>query len=384
MRHKLLLAVATLVIACLSLPLRATTVSSPSEDQEEAFKKERRIFLWDVTISMVGATRDASFPKGTKRSKPSFDYAKSGFPYYNASKDIFDKTRETLIKLISQVQNESTEIIVLPFRNDIVGEFKANATAAGKEQLCNQIMNWKDLKPGGTYTATCIKKAVSYFTPDRINRLVLLTDGEPSDNEGSKLISFLQNWRGHKETRGNGNYLVYVMLTDEANGEVGNTIIEESKKNPEQITVITPEDDISEMVFISIGHNASIHVRDYFDGKVSTNGKGVIDIPCYIVEGQAIPDNSFFHFTTEENDFVEIDPSAAVRVSEGKLRVPFTLEKSFEENLATLPSDHDMTINISCEKDAACKSIEITGSRAISVSLVMKPEPRVKISWSTK
>ena len=97
MRHKLLLAVATLVIACLSLPLRATTVSSPSEDQEEAFKKERRIFLWDVTISMVGATRDASFPKGTKRSKPSFDYAKSGFPYYNASKDIFDKTRETLI-----------------------------------------------------------------------------------------------------------------------------------------------------------------------------------------------------------------------------------------------------------------------------------------------
>ena len=384
MRHNLLLAVATLVIACLSLPLGATSVSSPSEDQDETFKKERRIFLWDVTISMVGATRDASCPKGTKRSKPSFDFAKSGFPNYNAKKDIFDKTRETLIKLISQIQNESTEIIVLPFRNEIVGEFKANATAAGKEQLCNQIMGWNDLRPGGTYTATCIQKAVGYFTPDRINRLVLLTDGEPSDNEGPRLISFIQNWKGQKETQGNGNYLVYVMLTDEANGDVGNTIIKESIKNPEQITVIPPDGDISEMVFISIGHNASIHVRDYFDGKVATNGKGAIEIPCNLVEGTAIPDNSIFHFSIEPNDFVDIDPSVTVRVTDGKLIVPFTLKKSFEENLATLPSDNDTLITMSCEKDPSSKSIEISGSRSVVVSLVMKPEPRVKINWSTK
>jgi hypothetical protein len=382
MKYSLFLSIAILVMGMSCFSAGAVTASAQQREQDDSFKKERRIFLWDVTISMVGATHDASCPKGTKRTKPDFDYAKSGWNY-NQKKDIFDATRKTLIDMVMQVQKESTEIIILPFRNEIVGEFKANATAAGKNQLRDQIMNWNGLQSGGTYTATCLQKAVNYFTQDRINKLILLTDGEPSDNEGSKLLNFLQNWKGNKETQGSGNHLVYVMLTDEANGSIGSAI-EDLAKYDSNIIVVPPGTDIGEMVFISVGPNASIYVRDYFDGKLATNGKGSIEIPCISQDNLPIPDNSVFHFSIEENEFVEINPAAPVKVVDGKFVIPITLKKSFEDNLATLPSASDLTLVATCSKDATCSDLVEVSSPSTVISLVMKVEPRVTISWSTK
>lgn len=350
---------------------------------EESFKKERRIFLWDVTISMVGATRDGANPEGQKRRNPDFEYSRSGFPYYNQSKDIFDRTREDLLKMIMQIQSESTEVIVLPFRNEIVGEFRANATEAGKRQLRDQIMGWNDLMPGGTFTATCLRRAVGFFTPDRVNRLILLTDGEPSGNEGDQLLSFIRNWDGNKETRGEGNYLVYVMLTDEANGNIGERIIEESERN-DDISVITPDTPISEHSFVSIARNASIHVRDYFDGKSAKNGRGVLEVSYSHVDGPEIDEDAVFHFSVEDNDYVSVDSTLAVRPSDGKLLVPFTLKKSFDENLSELPHDHNMMIEMTCSKDPACRNLDIAGKKTVFVSLVIKPEPRLEIRWSAK
>ena len=207
-RHFLYFA-ACLTVFSLCCPFSAMAADHEEDSGlEESFKKERRIFLWDVTISMVGATRDGANPEGQKRRNPDFEYSRSGFPYYNQSKDIFDRTREDLLKMIMQIQSESTEVIVLPFRNEIVGEFRANATEAWKRQLRDQIMGWNDLMPGGTFTATCLRRAVGFFTPDRVNRLILLTDGEPSGNEGDQLLSLIRNWDGNMETRGEGNYLV--------------------------------------------------------------------------------------------------------------------------------------------------------------------------------
>lgn len=351
-----------------------------NDEQEDAFKKERRIYLWDVTISMVGATKSPEFPTGGKRSAPDFDYAKSGFPNYNAEKNIFDGTREKLIKLIYQIQNESTEIIVLPFRNGIVGEFKANATAEGKEQIKNQIMTWNDLQPGGTFTATCLENAVNkYFTKDRINRLFLLTDGEPSNDEGTKLIDYLNKWKGVKETKGQSCYLVYVMLTDEAYNED----IMEIGKNSDGDIIVT--NSFEEPVWLSIGHNVSIYVRDYLDGKASSDGKGKIEIPYTFVAGTEIPENSVFFFSVEDNDFLTIDSSIPIRPSGGKFLIPFSLVKTLDENLKELPQDYDYVINGEIIKSPEANSnVDITGSNVVGISLVMKSEPRVSISWSKK
>jgi len=377
MKHHLLLFFSVFFIVVASFTVSAAqTQPSKQEQPDEQFKKERRIFLWDVTISMVGATQDSSCPKAKKRSNPSYAY-NQGYPNYNAKKDIFDKTREKLVEMIYQTQNESTELIVLPFRNGIVDIFRFDdATAASKENLKNQIMNWNDLQAGGTFTATCLKEAVNkYFTRDKINRLFLLTDGEPSSNEGSELINFLENWKGVKETKGPSSYLVYVMLTDEAYNEKIETI---GKNSGGDITVTT---SFEEPVWLSIGHSAEIHIRDIINGKNASK----IGVPYSFVTGKEIPENSIFHFILEENDYIFIDPATQVKPIGGKLSVPFTLKMSLEDYLAQLPKDNSLILNATCEKDPESnKNIEITGSNTVEISLVIKSEPRVSISWSKK
>ena len=379
MKKFLILTAALMFLGGYAWNASAASAPSPEEEQEETFKKERRIFLWDVTISMVGATQNSSCPKASKRTNPDYAY-NEGYPNYNAEKDIFNETRDKLIKMIYQIQNESTEIIVLPFRNGIVGEFRANATAAGKEQLKNQIMGWNNLHAGGTFTATCLKDAVNkYFTKDKINRLFLLTDGEPSGNEGSQLLSYIKNWRGIKETKGSSSYLVYIMLTDEAYNE---DILEVGENSNGDITVTTSFD---EPVWLSISHNASIHVRDFLDGKISNNGKGSFDVPYTYITGNQIPENSVFHFAVEENDYIAIDPTVPVRPANGKFSVPFSLKQDLAYCLANLSQDYNLVLTAECTKDPSSnKNIVITGSNVIEVALVIKSEPRVTISWTKK
>ena len=373
---KLLLCLSTILILW---PARIPVLAQ--EQVNDFAKKERRIFLWDVTISMVGATQNSACVKGTKRSKPSFDYANSGFPYYNKDKDIFDTTRETLLKLIDDIKTESTEIIVLPFRNDIVGEFKAFATAEGKDQLRKQIMGWDDLQVGGTFTGTCLEKAIRLFTEDKKNQVVLLTDGEPSGNEGTILLNILKAWKGGQQTRIK-NRLVYVMLTQEAEGELSQVIKDIADNSDGQISVITPKESIAETVYIILGNKTSLHVRDFAsDGISSKDGSGTIGL-SYTTEGPAIPRGYSVHVTVEENDFVIID--ADVSPENGKFTIPFRLKKNLDENLASLPLDSNLTLVMNFENNKDFPNVRIVDGYTAGLELVLRPEPRVSISWSLK
>lgn len=360
----------------IAMPFRAeASMTDQSESGKIIPKKERRIFLWDVTISMVGATREDGV-KGMKRSNPDLKYDTiTPFSNYNASKDIFDKTRQTLINLIDGIRTESTEVIVLPFRHEIAGVYKSDATAKGKANLKKYIMEWNDLQVGGTFTGSCLQKALSYFTPDRRNHVILLTDGEPSDGEGPKLLRILDNWNGDKETKGIGDRLTYVMLTDEAfNEDIKNRA--DSNRN---ITVILPGESIEEMCSLSIGHNTSIHVRDFFDGTVALNGKGTFELP-FTFEGPAIPKDYKLHLSIEDNDFVDVETD--VKVIGNKFVIPFTLKKTLAENITELPHDSNLTLVLTMKEDSVFKNVNIVDGHEATVELVLKAEPRVKISWS--
>ena len=373
MRISLLLIIASLFLCSFSASSTDYTMIIDDE-QEVVYKKERRIFLWDVTISMVGATRNDAYPKGTKRTNPTFDYSKSGFPYYIQENDIFDTTRETLIKLIRQTQKESTEIIVLPYRNGIVGSFVASASEAGKNQLEKQILTWNDLKPGGTFTFTSLKEALNYFTPDRRNHLILLTDGEPTGDEKEKLVNFIHGWVYEKEVHGEGDHFTYVMLTDEAKG-IAKDLEKFDGKGDFDIT-----DNIEETFFLSLSRSISIYVRDHFNGKLSNNGTGVMEISYDVTDGLALPEGSSFSFEIEDNEYIDIDSSAIITATDGKFTIPFALKKSSAEEYLGLSDDSVIELTCISKNDG----VKIVENDTVSLSLIIKPEPRVKISWSTK
>ena len=169
------------------------------------------------------------------------------------------------------------------------------------------------------------------------------------------------------------------MLTDEAYND---DIIAVGNNSGGDITVTK---NFNEPIWLSINHSISIHVRDFFDGKVSNSGKGSFDVPYTYITGSQIPDNSIFHFAIEGNDFIAIDPSIPVRPADGKFTVPFSLKQDLAYCLANLPQDYNAVFTATCIKDSnSNENVTITGSNVVEIALVIKSEPRVSISWSTK
>ena len=82
--------------------------------QQSRFKNERRIYLWDVTLSMKGVGRQPT-------------------------PNIFDKVVDALEKDINSINDEQTEILVLPFQTSILDCWKTLATSTGKKSLIDKL-----------------------------------------------------------------------------------------------------------------------------------------------------------------------------------------------------------------------------------------------------
>ena len=346
--------------------------------------KERRIFLWDVTISMVGATNTSpDRVAATPRVNPKFDYA--GF-MYDSNRDIFDHTRQELLNMIDDIKSEECEIVVVPYTKDIQEPFWVkSATAADKERIKKMVMGWDNLKPGGTYTGTCLQKVITqYFSADRANRVVLLTDGRPDD--GEILYRILREWdHTNPETRYHNSRLVYVMLTEQAVDQNAKEIIEEG--DGDSTTLIEPGESLSERLVFNLSDNLlSLYLSDYSDdGFVAAGGN--FEIGCNHIMG---PDSRLGEvickFSCEDNPLISIAPTAVKLDENGKFIVPFTFKGKDREYYFNELHATGLVGNVllSCKLDSSCKDIAIEGSNEVLVEVVVKPEPRVVISLSKK
>jgi len=131
-----------------------------------AQKPKNRIILWDVTQSMRGSTS----------SDPSTDYG------YEASKDIDQKVRAALIKIIDSTKDDEGGFKICPFGTKIweYKDFPNNVT--GRENLKNYIKQYKiDKKPQG-FTNICSAWTEAMTTlldhdQNKQNLIILFTDG---------------------------------------------------------------------------------------------------------------------------------------------------------------------------------------------------------------
>ena len=127
--------------------------------QQNQFKNERRIYLWDVTLSMKG--------KGT-----------GGTP------DIYDKVVAALEEDINSICDEHTEIWVLPFQTSVLEKWTEKATVAGKKNLISKIKAYNNEQITYTNIASPMEYAMyNLMTPDKRDVLILLTDGVHNDAE---------------------------------------------------------------------------------------------------------------------------------------------------------------------------------------------------------
>ncbi|MDR2292617.1 MAG: hypothetical protein LBE11_03990 [Prevotellaceae bacterium] len=168
-------------------------------------KGERRIYLWDVSLSMKGKAKQAD-------GKP--------------TPNIYDDVVDALCKSVNNLINENTEIIVLPFYNGIdesgiIGPL--NASEEGKNKITGKIRRYSNNKIDYTNICGAIASVMNhYLDHDKRNIVYLFTDGQQETSWNKPLPDVLREWRFKAS---DDDYFLYVMLTQDAhNAEIIETL----------------------------------------------------------------------------------------------------------------------------------------------------------------
>lgn len=117
-------------------------------------KKNNHIFIWDVTLSMKG---------------------------YNDSPDIYKDVVEVMVNTLADIEEDGSDIYIIPFQDAVLETYTQKATATGKQNAIDYVKNFNN--ENVTYTNICIawEKAMDLLDSQNKNFLYLLTDGEQSD-----------------------------------------------------------------------------------------------------------------------------------------------------------------------------------------------------------
>lgn len=313
-----------------------------------AFKDVRQTYLWDVTLSMKG---------------------------YNGAPNIYKDVVDIMVKDIQSIDNERTEIVVIPFQNtEKCDVWRAYATPAGKKELIGKIRAYKN----DNVTNTCISKPLEYvlrdvFSPDKIDIMKLMTDGV--DNvDPKRLEDVLSRWC--ELTRGLDAYGYYILLT--------NSAVDEKLRlqlrgicNFEEIDASSDLSSIAEIVQVKalFAQGVRINIRDEY------NKPKRLEFTQYM--GKTAPAGYQIHFRTSPNPYVEIDETVELRPDLSVELHPRWL-KSQQQLIEELPIEYPYS-DITLEYDAteAMQSGKFAFTRLVDkecpLQLINKPEKTVRI-----
>ena len=193
-------------------------------------KTTRKIYLWDVTLSMKG------YESGVYHSD-------------DPEKNIYDKVVDWLIRDIEKIKNPSTEIIVLPFQEKILDVIKSDdASNDSKKFIAKRIREFYN----GDVTYTNISGPLSeayntYALNSRYNDFVILTDGGQNTAGGNDALNRALDRFRKTDSIAPESFLYYVLLTEKA---MKDSDIREGK----DIVIIGPGDSTRERIHIALSN----------------------------------------------------------------------------------------------------------------------------------
>ncbi len=236
---------------------------------------------------------------------------------------IWDEVRDNLKKAINNVNDETTELMVVPFwnRDEHLTPYIQLATERGKKELCDIVDNLDC--PRASYTLLFIPLEDFYnnrvsLDADCITYMFLMTDGENEEQQG-RYENDLNSWGrrfGNKQVYG-----FYVMLCEDAKIKKVEDIIGEQ---PHLWKVETADMNIN---IIRLDTRAVFNIRNdkYVDISIVS---GDLDGIAFDVQ---LADCTYYHVTKME-------------IVEDRLRV--YIEPSSGQSETTLPDEVNVDMNI--------------------------------------
>lgn len=253
---------------------------------------DRRIYLWDVTRSMQGY--DTGSPND-----------------YNAEMDVWDQVVAFLKRDIENITDASTELIMLPFQEDILDCWSVKATTGGKNELIRKIDESKKRFQNTTLTNISGSFRIvkeRHIDPCCNNMMILVTDGQNSRQFGGKeaWLQLLSTWQEY--ARVNNAYLVYFMVTEAAEDEAITRLV----KNQDKSDIVSSTEVIPEFIDLYAEESVRFNITD----DVASG----IYIPLHSSKkGIPLPDNMLVSVKSPYDAKISIDRT--VTVTDGMLHV---------------------------------------------------------------
>ena len=261
---------------------------------------ERRIYLIDLTRSMRG---------------------------FNGSEDIFDNVKQQLSEAISELNDTTSEIFLIPFTNKPLDVF--HEKIANKSVILEYIEGL-DTKHGDTNILDAWKNGEEFLDSTKINYLFMLTDGVHNTGEPiDSLYKELMDW--YLRVEGKYEFAFYVLLSPNAREKEICSIVESSKQ-----MWLVPSMNIH-TDFIIGKMNLSVNIID--------NNNVRLHLSCTNPE---IFNNGFkFQIAFPENKYYRIKNETNVLDSNGD--ISFEIEKLQPQK--DLPISYHTKIQISYDRE---------------------------------
>lgn len=307
--------------------------------QQSRFKNERRIYLWDVTLSMKG--------------------------YQERTPDIYDKVITALEKDINSIIDEQTEVWVLPFQTKILEKWNVKATIAGKKEIIGKIKTFDNKDVTNTNITVPMTEVMnSLIKPDKRNVLILLTDGEQNAKNYplETLLDVIRKWCDFAEK--NDAYAFYVMLTQFAKNDRlieaidGACRMYKGEGTDFNFVELLPQDNIKYNIKDDMGKKISLKV----DCKKRVTIPEDLKIRCYC----------------EPNPYVDVDQATIVK--NGMIELELKPKQNYDSLKQVLPIDTNekIILHFDVENEDLHPLVSLL-NKECSLELINKPEKILKV-----
>lgn len=348
----------------------------------------RVVYLWDVTYSTHGGYGGDSLPNKPRK----VGNETVNIVHYDQKYDIYDRMVNELIRHINGIENVQTEIVVVPFNEDVLDEWKAMATQEGKKYLVEKISAYcnKDQTNTNIYAPFVYAKE-KLLSPKAIvhSDLIILTDGGHSGGRkiiktsqlipsNDKFHDLLRNWCDFAKPNNVKGY--YFLLTDAVTRQ--DNKLADVLKDHECILMITPEEYQKYGLALrtsrySIKRDQPLDLKENYNKPVKLTV--VLDDSNKKIQGV-----EKIHVYTSDNPYVSFDKDISIdstTIAEKSASIEIQLK--YNEDLTALqnrmPATTSVTLNFEqLNSEGEARNELITHS--CELRFINKPQKKLKIT----
>ncbi|EJF08503.1 VWA domain-containing protein [Pontibacter sp. BAB1700] len=262
----------------------------------QGFKKEKRIYLFDLTASM----------KGFKGLTP----------------DIFEDVKKNFAIAIDKLDNDDTDIVLITFTDRVINKYSFKAH---EKQKIKQTISDLKIANGNTDITAAWSAGSKELDPARVNYMFLLTDGLQTVGGNAAeqgLYNSIRNWKSNAS--GNDYYAFYVMLTKHATSDA---LVKTFKESNNVWPIESMDVDFK---FIQPARQVYYNTKDDQEKKIP------------VLVKRKLPPNFTFNLSIANNPYYRLKQNS-FNITNGAI----TIAIEAKDDLANIPDEYQLELMIS-------------------------------------